>query len=328
MKIYLFLLSLIVLIASCSSTKEMQVNVARPMVFKLPSNVRKAVFVNRSKGSALNILEGALTGEFFGVDKTMSEACIAAMANVFITNSSIKVETYDGFLKKASTSPKSFGKNLDHAFLDSLQQNYNADIAIVLEYFDSDYTIRSITQPNNMGAVMFSGFVNVDVGIRIYSTLDKSILFEQSYRRGGFYGEAANNTAVLLAKRLYGTNALKRASVDVGTNVGRKFVQYRLWEDRVIFKGHSDATTQAVRLIIAGQHQMALDILQKAYDATNKVSRKASIAHNIAYCFEVLNDLSQAEIWATDAYALSASKQSLQYLNIIKRRIREQDKLE
>ncbi len=94
---------------SCSSVKEMQVNVPKPTIVKLPSDVKRIVLVDKTEGNFSTAVEGVLTGEMIGIDKILSQECISGLTNPFLKNSSIQITRYPERLKSENKTSTGFG---------------------------------------------------------------------------------------------------------------------------------------------------------------------------------------------------------------------------
>jgi len=323
------ILGLILLtLLSCSSVKEMQVLVPKPTLVKFPNDVKRIVIVDKTQGNFLTAIEGVLTGEMIGIDKILSQECISGLTNPFLKNSDIQITRYSERLKSENKTSTGFGTAMNWNQVQQIANQNNADALLVLEYFDSDFTVRNATSPNNVGAILFQGFAKAKVGIRIYLPKTQSLFYENSFSFSKTYGETAVNKQLLLGKLLIGTDAMKYVSYELGNFVGKRFVTYKTWEDRVLMKSKTKATQKAERQILAQDYTNAIATLQDAYKTEQNVSIKADIAHNLGYCYEIDGDLELSKKWLTDAFILSENSKTQSYLDIINRRITEKKQLE
>jgi len=313
---------------SCSSVKEMQVFVPKPTLVKLPPDVKRIVIVDKTQGNFLTAIEGILTGEVRGIDKILSQECISGLTNPFLSNSNLQITRYPERLKSENKTSTGFGTVMDWSQVEKIASQSNADALLVLEYFDSDFTIRDATSPNNIGAILFQGFAKAKVGIRIYIPKTQSLFYENSFTFSKTYGETAVNRQLLLGKLLLGTDAMKYVSYELGNFVGKRFVSYKTWEDRVIMKGKTDATKRAERQILAQDYTNAISTLQDAYKTEKNATDKADIAHNLGYCYEIDGDLELSKKWLAESFTSSGNRKTQNYLNIINSRIREAKILE
>jgi len=313
---------------SCSSVKEMQVYVPKPTLVKLPSDIKRIVIVDKTQGNFLTSIEGVLTGEMIGIDKILSQECISGLTNPFLKNSDIQITRHSERLKSENKTSTGFGTIMNWNQVEQIANQNNADALLMLEYFDSDFTVRDVANPNNVGAILFQGFAKAKVGIRIYLPKTQSLFYENSFTFSKTYGETAVNKQLLLGKLLIGTDAMKYVSYELGNFVGKRFVTYKTWEDRVIMKSKTDATKRAERQILAQDYTNAIVTLEGAFITEQNVSNRADIAHNLGYCYEIDGDLELSKKWLTESFTLSGNRKTQNYLDIINNRISEAKILE
>lgn len=315
-------------IFSCSSVRQMEVFVPKPTLVQLPADIKRMVVVDKTQGNFFTAIEGILTGEMIGIDKILSQECMTGLKNPFLKNSQIQITQHPERLRSENMTSTGFGTVMSPDLIEQIARQHNADALLVLEYFDSDFTVRDITTPNNIGTVMFQGYAKAKVGIRIYLPKTQNIFYENSFSFAKNYGETAVNRAQLLGKLTIGTDAMKFVSYELGQFVAKRFVSYRTWEDREIMKGKTEITKRAERQIIAQDYKNAIVTLENAFKTERKGELKADIAHNLGYCYEIQGDLQLSKKWLTEAFTTSGSLKSQRYLDIINQRIREELLLE
>jgi len=320
---FIFIAFLSLTIFSCSSVRQMEVFVPKPVLVKLPSDVKRIVIVDKTQGNFLTAIEGVLTGEMIGIDKILSQECMTGLKNPFLKNSSIEITQHPERLFSENMTSTGFGTVMNQNLIEKIAKQHNADALLVLEYFDSDFTVRDVASPNNVGTVLFQGYAKAKVGIRIYLPKTRNIFYENSFSFAKNYGETAVNKDQLLGKIAVGTDAMKYVSYELGQYVGKRFVSYKTWEDREIMKGKTDITKKAERQIIAQDYANAIITLETAFKTEQKTDIKADIAHNLGYCYEIQGDLQLSKKWLTEAFTISGSSKSQRYLDITNQRIRE-----
>lgn len=315
-------------IFSCSSVREMQVYVPKPTLVPLPSDVKRIVIVDKTQGNFLTAIEGVLTGEMIGIDKILSQECMTGLKNPFLKNSQIQITQHPERLKSENMTSTGFGTVMNQTLIEQIAKQHNADALLVFEYFDSDFTVRDISNANNVGTILFQGHARAKVGIRIYLPKTQSLFYENSFSYGKIYGETAVNKAQLIGKLAIGTNAMKYVSNELGKYIGQRFVTYKTWEDRVIMKGKTEASTRAERQLVAQDYDNAIITLENAFKTETKYAEKANIAHNLGYCYEIKGDLQLSKKWLTEAYTISGNLKTQKYLDTINQRITAEALLE
>ncbi|MEO5910886.1 MAG: DUF6340 family protein [Pelobium sp.] len=315
-------------IFSCSSVKRMRVNVKKPTSVQLPAAVKRMVIVDKTQGNFLTSIEGVLTGETIGIDKVLAQECISGLTNTFLKNSEIEITQHPERLKSANKTSTGFGAVMNWAEVQQIAIGSNADAVLVLEYFDSDFTIRNASTSGIVGGVLFQGFAKAKVGVRVYLPNTQRLLYENSFSYSKTYGEKAGSKEILLGKVIVGTTALKKVSYELGKYVGQRFVTYSTWEDRVFMKGKTATTKMAERQILAQDYANAISTLQEAYKTERSAKIRADIAHNLGFCYEVESELALSKKWLAASFILSGNRKTQDYLDIINRRIREAEVLE
>ncbi|MCL6462593.1 hypothetical protein SAMN05444372_1195 [Flavobacterium micromati] len=313
---------------SCSSVKEMQVFVPKPTLVQFPTNVKRIVIVDKTQGNALTAIEGLLSGEVIGIDKILVQQVISGLTDPFLKNSDIQITKHPDRLKSENMTSTGFGAVMPWLQIEKIATEHNADALLVLEYFDSDFRIRNATSPNNVGAILFQGFAKAKVGVRIYLPKTQNLFYENSFSNSNDFGEVAASPGMLAGKVLTGTNAMKSVSYNLGDYIGKRFVSYRTWEDRVIMKGKTDTTKRAERLILAQDYTGAIATLESTFKTEQDATNRANIAHNLGYCYEVEGDLALSKKWLTESFTSSGNKKTQNYLDIINRRIVDKKILE
>lgn len=307
---------------SCSSTREMQVLVTKPPLFELPTDVKKILLVNRSKGNAVTVLEGVLTGELPGTDKNLSEQCLSAVFQTLMLNKSLSIMRHDKILSSSKGSSSSFGGSLEWGKVEDLATQYNADAILMLEFFDSDYFVRDVIGYNSLPGVIVRGNASATAGFRLYYPKKQSILYEKEFRSSQFYQENSTTKLLALAKLIKGSDALQDVSFRTGQRFARRITKYNIWEDRLMYKGKKNTEMQrGERLVIANNWQQGVDSWLKAYTASTNTTEKGKIAYNLALGYEVLGNLEEAKKWITTAYVDGGDKKALNYSTIINQRI-------
>lgn len=306
----------------------MQVLVPKPTLVRFPSDVKRIVIVDKTEGNFLTAIEGVLTGEIIGIDKILSQECISGLTNPFLKNSDIQITKHSERLKSENMTSTGFGTVMKWSQVDQIAKFNNADAVLALEYFDSDFTVRDVTSPNNVGVILFQGFAKAKVGIRIYLPKTQSLFYENSFSYSKTYGETAVNKKLLLGKLLVGTDAMKFVSYELGNYIGKRFVTYKTWEDRVIMKGKTPETLKAERQLVAQDFESAITTFENALKTDQNSDNRANIAHNLGYCYELSGNLELSKKWLTESFTLSGNGKTQNYLDIINRRIAEQKILE
>ena len=330
MKFKLFASILILtILASCSSVREMQVLVTKPAIFEIPKDTKKILLVNRSKGNAISILEGILTGEIPGTDIVYSEQCMSALQQTLLLNKNVEYTRHNERLSSERGSSPGFGNPLDWNTLSSLANQYNADLVLVLEYFDTDYFVRDVIGNSVTTNVYVRGTATARAGFRLYNPIKSTILYEKSFSSTTSHTEFALSRLLALAKLIKGTDALNEVSFLTGQNFAKRLVSYNIWEDRIMFKGKSNSQiAKGSRYVLSNEWQMGVNTWLDGYKSSKTEKEKGKIAYNLALGYEVLGDLQESKKWITTSYVEHQNTKAESYSQIINKRIENEEILE
>ncbi len=316
-----------VLLCACSATRDMQVLVTRPAVMQLPTEMKRLLIVDRSRGNASTILEGILTGELPGRDGEQSSQCLSGLQQTLNTYPGLAVARHTERLSSARGNSAGFGTPMDWTEIGALAVRYQADALLVLEYFDTDFSVRDAIGFNSLPDVFVRGTARASSGFRLYDPVNRAILYEKGFANTKFYQEHAPNRALAVAKLIKGADALNEASFVTGRNFGWRLVDHSVWEDRLMFKGKGNAA-RGERFALANEWQRSIDTWLNAYKNADDDKEKGKIAYNLALGYEVLGDLQEAKKWIVAAYIEHENRKAFDYSAIINRRIENEGILE
>lgn len=331
MKKYLFIfLACYLLLSSCSSTKEMQVLVTRPALFEIPDNIKNIVIVNRSKGGVSTVLEGVLTGEVPGREQILAERSLSGLMQTLMLNKKLNISRYEMTLNADRGLSSGFGNALPWELVQEIANQYNADAVLALEFFDTDFSIRDASDLNRTGNFFYiRGFANASAGFRLYYPIEKSVLYERNFSYSDNYTEFAPTRALAIAKLIKGTDALNNLSYDTGQSFARRLTAYKIWEDRLMYKGKKNAKmTKGERNVLTNNWQEGVNSWLIAYQDTNDSETKGKIAYNLALGYEVLGELQEAKKWITVSYVDHGDKKAQDYAQTINSRIENESILQ
>jgi hypothetical protein len=329
---------LIILIASCAGTRDMQVQVMRPAVITVPKDIQKIALLNRSVPASVAGIEGTLTGEMPKQDKELSNECISALNATLMESERFEVKRVEYTMNSADPKSLTFGAPLDWNTVDSICARLGVDGLLVLEYFDSDFTLdnpagttaQAVQSVLNGGqtSVEASGTATATCGFRVYYASKHLIPYEDEFRYRKRWRERANTAAEAISKMVKRNTALREVSYETGIEFARSIVPLYIWEHRDMYKGKKGEMERGERQALAKDWEGALNTWMGAYDSATKSKDKAKAAFNIALAYEVLGNLKEAQKWAGTAYVDGGKRPMLEYAEIIDGRVREEARLQ
>lgn len=312
----------------------MRIQVLRPAKVTVPQEIKKLAVLNRSIPSEVFIIEGALTGETPVTDKDLSEQCLQSLVETLNTSDRFQVVKISESQQSADPKSLSFGTQLSWVEVDSLCRKNDVDGLLVLEYYDTDFfidnpagAVTQVIQGALQGGnkeITVTGIAKTDAGFRVYYNKDKKIAYEDRYKHSKRWVERSFSVQEALSKMIRKRNALMNISQETGNQFALCVVPLYFWEDRVLLKGK--------RLFKVGERQAlskdwegALQTWTRIYENSSRPKDRAKAAHNMAFAYEVLGELMNAQKYISKAYVEKGKSVSLEYSNIIDKRMREQE---
>jgi len=253
------------------------------------------------------------------------------------TSDRFKFQLIDYNLDAADPKSLSFGVPLSWESVDTLCSRLQVDGLIVLEYFDTDFSVNNpagaagqIVQGIANGgqtSVTVTGSATANAGFRVYYAKERSMAYEDNFRYMKRWQQTANNAFEAVGKLVKRNPALIDVSFETGQEFAMNILPLYFWENRLMYKGKKDELQKGERQALSKDWEGAKTSWMYVYETSNKSKERGKAAYNTALAFEVLGDLDEAKKWATRAYVESGKQDMLRYSEILDRRIREQEKL-
>lgn len=322
---------------SCSGIRNMQVQVQRPALITIDPSVKSVAILNRSIPTATQNVESTLSGELPKQDKELSEECIRGLNELLQTSNRFKVVRCEGVLNAADPRSLAFGTLLNWEYVDSICKKYGTDGLMVLEYFDTDFSILNpgATAAAAIGNVLNGNSPTVEVrgtatahaGFRVYYPSTRSVLYEDRFSYKKVWTQQSTNPIEAAARLIKKNEALMDVSFVTGQEFGMNIVPLYYWEHRDMYKGKKDLMQRGERQALARDWEGAILTWKEAYESARKSKHRARAAFNIALGYEVIGDLKSAKEWVQKAYVEDGKDEALHYSDMLEARIREQEKL-
>lgn len=333
-----FLVITIIILGSCAGTRDMRVQVMRPALITVPQEIKSIAILNRSIPTSKAGFEGAATGETPVQDKELSEECIRGLSETLNTSNRFEVKRVEYTMEASDPKSLGFGAPLSWEVVDSICARLGVTGLLVLEYFDTDFSINNpagtaaqavqgvVTGQNN--GVEVTGTATASAGFRVYYAQKHTIAYEDHFKFKKWWRQRANNAFEAIAKLIKRNAALLDVSYATGEDFAMNIVPLFYWEHRDMYKGKKGEMERAERQALAKDWETALQTWTFVYETSTKNKLRAKAAFNIALSYEVLGKLEEAQKWAGTAYVDGGKKPMLNYVEIIDKRVREQQKLQ
>jgi len=322
---------------SCK-TSSLSVEVLKPAEISIPGKIKTLAVVNRSlpdeNNRAVNIIEGVLSGEGIFVDREASQRTVNGVANALNSSPRFLVTVPDG-LNLKGTGTAMFPEPLAWSKIDEICKTYNADAVVALETFDSNVSTRfakeerkrkegerTITYKVHIATLDIS----IDAGWRIYFPNEKRIVDQDVFVDHKYWKGEGRNDDEAASKLPNPREAIKEAGFYAGEQYAYRISPMYVWVSRKYYKKGPDEFKNAKYNVKANDWEGAKEIwIRYVNDIDQKLAGYAT--YNMALYYEIQGDLQKAKEWAQKSYTDYQNKAAYQYLNNLKQRIYDQEKL-
>lgn len=337
MKNIFYGLLLSVLLAACSSTNIVTLTVTQPPVVGIASDIQKVGIVSRTKSNTvLDKLDRVLSLESQTLEKQGEQELVtgfkAELMNARRFDEMLELKN----IHLTSTGIGVMSKPLSWGEVGDICTKNNVDILFVLEAYDTDTYVdvnkERVVMVNRRGeertAVRTDAHVNASVrsSWRVYDPLTSSIMDEYSFTQNQTVARGGANPFTAIAGVVNRNSTVLDLSYGAGATYAHRFLPHDIRVSRVYYVKGTDNFKTAKRLAQTGKWTEAAEYWKK--ETANEDPKIAGRAYyNMAILSEINGHLELAIDWASKAYAKFENKQALRYVNVLKNRQLEEQKL-
>lgn len=334
-------LSLAVLVSACSSTKRMTMGITNPAKVFLSSDVKSVGIINRSEPSKGNVgldkIDQILSAEGFNLDKKGAEAAISSLASELgMIKNFDEIKILDN-IEEVKSGLGVLPATLSWEIIEKICAENNVDVIFSLAFYDtntkSSFKVTTMPVENNLGikvnvpAQEVSLNTLVNCGWRLYDPQTRLVIDERIYTKNMlFTGQGINPIkAVEAVKRRNET--VQEYSKNVGIAYAERLVPNKIRISRDYFVSGSDNFKVAQRRALTGDWNGAADLWKEELNSSDsKIRGRAN--YNMAISSEIDGDLDLAIQYASKAYTDYKNSLALDYVNILKYRVQQNNILE
>ena len=326
---------------ACSSTNRMTMGITQPAQISIPNNVVNVGVINRSsaseKNKVLDDIDKILSLEGLNLDKEGAKNAISGLKYELERGNQFDAVKIIDNQKNVAKGLSVFPAELSWEIVDRLCKENGVDVIFSLEFYDTDtaadYEMTMVNISNNLGIkANVPGHriklnTTIKNGWRIYDPLNRTIVDEYvSNDRLFSMGEGINPV-----KALEAVVGRKEAVLSTSSKLGANYALFTRPEKiriaRDYFVKGSDNFEIAKRRAQAGDWDGAADLWNSELNNSKaKIAGRAN--YNMAISNEINGNLTKAIEFASRAYTDYETKEALQYVNMLKRRVVNQKELE
>lgn len=342
-KQFLFLLLFTLMVLAGCKTTSTRFTVLQAAEIKLPTHINTLAAVDRSKpgNGWSNALEGLLTGENIFQDQQGRRAAITGFSDVLTRTPRFKV-IRTGIEMEGSKGGSVFPRPLDWEEIERICRDFKADAVVAIELFDSDAftnTRRNERKSKNKNGdeiitVVYEAERNLslNLGWRVYDPVTKSIIDEHITRDDISDSAEGRSKSSALSNLSSSDRIVRDLGYQVGklyggrvaplyTEISRNYYKKAKGDDKAMME-------KASRYAQRGEWNEAAKIWRTLIGEAKEPSTPGRAAHNMAVASERNGNLESALDWAKRAYFDLNNKRTKSYIDILKFRIRDRERLQ
>lgn len=325
---------------ACSSTNRMTMGITRPAQVPIPNDVINIGIVNRSsaseKNKVLDNIDKILSLEGLNLDREGAQNAVTGLKDELERSNRFDAVKVIDNQKDIEKGLSVFPSEISWDIVDRICNENNVDVLFSLEFYDTDtavnYELTTVKIPNNLGidANVPGHRIKLNTviknGWRIYDPSTRTIIDEYVSNDRLFSSGEGINPVKALEAVIGRKEAVLSVSAKLGTNYALFTRPEKVRIARDYFIRGSNNLEIADRRAKAGDWDGAADLwYADLNNVKNKVAGRAY--YNMAISNEINGNLSKAIEYASKAYTDYENKDALRYLNMLKRRVVNQQEL-
>ncbi|MCM4170933.1 hypothetical protein DHD32_05545 [Arenibacter sp. TNZ] len=339
--IRLFASGLLIIIISCSPTKQIILQTMEPSPVHISKKIKKIGIINRSILPDVDQDETGLNRMVSAEEQWLSEqGRDAALTGLF--NELVKDNRFQS-IKMLDSVPEELlnfdagNDAISWSLIEKICNTHHVDAIFSMSYFDAETTVSvkksSMLQPNLMRvkvkvpAQEITLETLIENGWKIYYPNSNEIIDEFVFN-GQVVSKGKGTNPIEAFKAIEGRkDTLVEQSKSTGSNYGQRLLPYENNVERSYFVRGTDNLDQAGKLIENGDLQGASLLWEKELENSN--TRMAGRAcYNMAVINEIQGDLTSAIEWASKSHLDYDNKEAIKYLEVLKYRSTQNQILE
>jgi hypothetical protein len=340
MKKILLLLAISFLLSSCSTTNLVYLNVNEPAPVSVPIFIKRVGIINRSllsdENKVQNTISNVMSEKGPGLDIEGSKESIRGVKDALMQNNRFAEVRFLDTVNLRSPLEGVFPSPISWDRIAKMCRDNKVDAIFALELFDTDSKISYTTSPttikNPLGVSVpavehhATMVTTVKTGWRIYDPQSKTILDEFPISQSLTFSGSGLNPVAAAAALLDRKEAVKQTGYKVGQGYATRILPYTIRVSREYYVRGSGNFKSAKFMARTGDWNGAAALWQK--ETSNPKSKiQARADYNMAISSEINGDLESAIGWSQKAYETAGKRLALNYLNILKDRKVQSDRL-
>lgn len=336
------LLSLVAILGlvGCTSTRTVSMHAMRPAQLTFDRDVQTILIVDRSQyhDGTVGLLEGILTGEVLDQDRAGLQVMVRSLRDQLAYSNRFQTRVASEVLPGNSLT-NVFPSPLEPAQVQALLAQYDADMALSIEIFDTDFIItdgyrmvKKTARENDQSTEIevpeyfAEGVANMSVGIRLYDGPTGEVIDEELYPRSHSWQAKASSVQEAVLALIDKADAASYVSSQIGTDYAYRIAPMPVRINRSFFSKSKRIPEMELgaRHADVGEWREAARVWESGLGGAAPKDA-GRLSYNIAIAYEVLGEWESARDWAERAYVEFGLKDARDYVTQLDRRVRQEE---
>jgi hypothetical protein len=336
---------IIILLNSCASINYVQIQIAEPAKEDLPEKIQSLTLVNRSvderfADTPVDTLQMAFYKNEFNLDTVIYDLTAADTVVKALGDLLYESGRYDIVIPQEHLLPHQKNSFFSIAMpwdeVEVLCDTFHTDAVLSLDHFKTSvstkYSIETMydgSEDRYFKAYIAMMAVRYEAIVRIYDPTKKEIINRSVLTDTLIWDDADYSSRALFSRFTKVKSALTEAGVAVALKFSDKISPVWRNETRKFFKTDIPVLNQADTLATKNKWDDAVNIWLSAIEngQTKGKNIKSKLEYNIALGYEMAGDINEAIRWGVKSYNDMYRPVTVEYLNILKKRKEQIDKI-
>ena len=336
-------LAFIAFFASCTTVNYVRVQLAQPSKEELPKDIQSILLVNRTvDDNYRDYLEDSLQVKFYKqlfnvdtmlFDSTAADTTIRALGELLFESG-----RYDVVIPQNRFLPFTkntfFSDEMDWNEVNQLCSDFNTDVLMSMDHLNMHVktSYSRETMYDRTSDRYFKGYfarmtIQYSTLFRVYDPLKKSIVNRNFMTDTLVWEQFGMSNRELFGKMTSVKDALIETGISIALDASEKIAPRWKPDTRMYYLSSNQYFVKAHEAVQKNNWDEALNYWKEVAEGSSSKSLKSKAQFNVAIAYEISGDIDEAYNWALKSYETRYKNLTYSYLDKLKSRKEQLDKM-
>lgn len=329
---------------SCMPTRSIIIDIPQPAQKELPASVQSLTLVTQAVDEKFSDLPADSLQKIFYqkqfnldtvvYDVQMADTTLKALGELLYESGRYDYVIPEARFLRASSEVRPTPE-LSWNDVAALAETFETDAVLSLDYLRTnvvtDFDTYRDFQPSDesfYSSVVASMKIEYEALFRVYYPEQKQVLLRELIRDTLYWEDADETVKGLFTRFTPVKQALTETGIAIALDLTEKIAVRWRPERRRYFTSGNSQLREGDQAAVSGDWQKAITLWEKAAREAGSKSVKSKAQLNLALGYEILGNVEQAIDWALESYETMYRPLTYEYLETLKRRKNELNKME